>query len=253
MTSEPTEEGAAAGNAARIVAHRGCSGHAPENTLAAFQMAADDARISWIELDVQQSKDGVPVVIHDFKLKRTTGASGAVKDYTYKELSALDNGVWFAERFRGERIPTLESVLLRFGGRFTFNIEIKTAPGLYAGLERSVASLLAQLGLTGNAVVTSFDYKSLVRTKLADPNLSTGLISGGWPVMLGEQLQSSGASFVSLEHSHITAALAAVWIERDIGMMAWTVNSTADIRRALALHPRLLVCTNYPERAFAGL
>ena len=238
---------------ARIVAHRGCSGHAPENTLAAFQLAADDARICRVELDVQQSRDGIPVVIHDFKLKRTTGASGSVKDYTYKELGALDNGAWFAEQYRGEVIPTLESVLLRFGGRFKFNIEIKTAPGLYAGLERSVASLIAQLGLIDDIIVTSFDYKSLVRMKQAEPRLSTGLIASGWPVMLGEQLQSTGASFISLEHSHITSALAAAWLDRDIGMMAWTANHSADIRRALSLHPKLLVCTNYPDRAFAEL
>src|SRR5690554_7738935 len=113
-------------NKSIVVAHRGWSGAAPENTMAAFRLAMLDLRISWIELDVQLSKDGVPVVIHDYKLRRTTGALGAVKDYTYEQLSKLDNGSWFSPEFSSERIPTLEQVLKEAKGRIHLNIELKT-------------------------------------------------------------------------------------------------------------------------------
>ncbi len=93
------------------VAHRGFSGIAPENTLAAFKLAIDQLFVRWIELDVQLSKDGVPVVIHDFTLERTTNGTGRVKDTDWKELKRLDAGGWKSAEYQGERIPTLAQVL----------------------------------------------------------------------------------------------------------------------------------------------
>ena len=94
----------------KIIAHRGYSGQFPENTLAAFAGALDIGA-DYIELDVQLSKDGQVVILHDDSLKRTTGVDGKVSDFTYEELAGLDAGAWFDASFAGEKIPTLEEAL----------------------------------------------------------------------------------------------------------------------------------------------
>ncbi|WP_051330968.1 glycerophosphodiester phosphodiesterase family protein [Aneurinibacillus terranovensis] len=93
------------------IAHRGWSGRAPENTLAAIKKAIYHPAIDGIEIDVQMSLDGVPVVIHDYTLERTTTGTGYVGSYTLTELKKLDAGTWFSSSFAGETIPTLEEVL----------------------------------------------------------------------------------------------------------------------------------------------
>src|SRR5262245_34742321 len=110
------------------VAHRGASARAPENTLAAFREAirlGADA----IELDVQLSADGVPMVIHDLTVDRTTNGHGSVASFASRDLRRLDAGAWYSSRFRGERIPTLEEALECARGRCGLNIEIKELPG----------------------------------------------------------------------------------------------------------------------------
>lgn len=231
-----------------IVAHRGWSGRAPENTMAAFQMAMTDPRIDWIELDVQMSRDGVPVVIHDFKLKRTTGVSGRVKDYTYQELARMDNGSWFAKKFSGERIPSLEQVLIESRGRMKLNIELKTAVDLYPGLEQAVLDLVRSAGMAEQVVLTSFDHDAIKRAHELDPGIPTGLIISGFPMMVKEQLRFTGAGFLSMDYHYLSAAFVREMIESGFDVMAWTVNEEEAIRQMLALHPQLMMCTNFPER-----
>src|SRR5947209_2004809 len=103
-----------------IIAHRGASGDAPENTLAAFRLAMDSAA-DMIELDLHQSKDGALVVCHDFKLYRTARVRKTIKQLTLKELKRLDVGHWFHPRFSGETIPTLEEVLKLTENRIRLN------------------------------------------------------------------------------------------------------------------------------------
>src|SRR6056297_841327 len=98
-----------------IWAHRGASAVAPENTLAAFT-AALQAGADGIELDVHLTRDGVPVVMHDETVDRTTNGSGRIRDLSHAEIDDLDAGSWFGPRWRGEKIPTLEKVLVAFAG-----------------------------------------------------------------------------------------------------------------------------------------
>lgn len=233
-----------------IVAHRGWSGRAPENSMAAFRMAAEDPRIEWIELDVQLSKDGVPVVIHDFKLKRTAGVAGYVKDYTYAELAAMDIGAKFSDEYRGERIPSLQMVLAEFAGKVKFNIELKTAIGLYPGLELAVIELIRYYGLERDTVITSFDHYAVQRARAAASEIRGGLIVSGLPVLLKEQLRFTGADFLSLEYSFASEALVHDLFDAGCDVMVWTVNEPEAVERMVRLHPQLMICTNYPERVF---
>jgi glycerophosphoryl diester phosphodiesterase len=236
-----------------VVAHRGWSGRAPENTLAAFRLALDDPRIDWVELDVQLSKDGVPVVIHDFTLKRTTGRTGRVKDYTWRELAEMDAGSWFSPAFAGERIPSLEQVLELFGGRMRLNIELKTAIGLYPGLEKAVTAMVRQFGLADRVVLTSFDHYAVMRARSAAPEIRGGLIISGLPTMVREQMRFAGADFLSMEHLFVSGAFVRDMIDSGTQVMVWTVNERKEIRRTLAMHPGLMICTNHPDRVFGML
>jgi len=236
-----------------IVAHRGWSGKAPENTMAAFELAASDPRIGWIELDVQLSKDGVPVVIHDFTLKRTTGAAGRVKDYTFAELEKLDCGSWFSKNFAGERIPSLEQVLLAMKDQVKLNIELKTAIDLYPGLEKTVTDLIRSYSWTNNVVLTSFDHYAVQRARIIDPSIHTGLILSGLPMMVKEQLRFTGASMLSMDYRFLSAAFVHDILASGIDLMAWTVNDPEAIRSMLAMDEGLMICTNYPERVFAAM
>jgi len=110
-------------------AHRGASGLAPENTMAAMKRALAFPFVEWIELDVQLSKDGVPVVIHDDTVDRTTDRKGRVADFTAAELQAMDAGSRFSPAFRGEPVPTLEQVLELTAGECRLDIGTEAYAG----------------------------------------------------------------------------------------------------------------------------
>src|SRR6266850_7844739 len=124
-----------------IIAHRGASGDAPENTMAAFRLAMDSGA-DMIELDLHLSKDSALVVCHDSKLNRTARIKKTIKQLTLKELKKLDVGSWFHPRFSGETIPTLEEVLKLTVNRIALNIEIKQGSSLYPGIEKQLIELL---------------------------------------------------------------------------------------------------------------
>ena len=115
------------------IAHRGASGYAPENTLAAFDKAVE-MQADYIEIDVQLSKDDLPVVIHDDTLDRTTNGTGNISAYTLQELKSLDAGSWFDKKYAGEKIPSLNEVLEMYGEKINILIELKS-PELYPGVE----------------------------------------------------------------------------------------------------------------------
>lgn len=143
-----------------IVAHRGASGSAPENTLAAFEAAAASGA-DGVEFDVQRTRDGHLVVVHDDDVDRVSDGRGRLADMTLDEVKALDVGSWFGAAFRGERIPTLRETfdLLR-GTDLLLMIELK-APWRYGGMEAEVAALVREYGLVERTQVRSFYHAAL--------------------------------------------------------------------------------------------
>jgi glycerophosphoryl diester phosphodiesterase len=138
------------------IAHRGASAAAPANTMAAFEKALA-LGADGIELDVQLSADGVPVVIHDFTVDDTTDGSGKVARMTLAQLEQLDAGSYFDPAFAGERIPTLEKVLEVMGNRLLLNIELKGFSLFDKGLERAVIGLIEQHALRSRVFLSSFN------------------------------------------------------------------------------------------------
>lgn len=230
------------------VAHRGASGEAPENTMSAFRAAMVYDFVQWIELDVQLSADGIPVVIHDDKLNRTTGTKGYVGDRTAAELQELDAGRWFGRSFAGERIPLLEEVLQVTAGRCRLNVELKTYGGRYPGMEEKVVEQIHQWSLEHDTVVTSFDGAALRRVRSLSSQIRTGLIIDGAPTGLLDELRQLDCSFLSIGYRYLPKLRMTAFKEAGIQVMAWTVNDKAAMHKLAAVDPTIMICTNYPER-----
>lgn len=232
----------------RIVAHRGWSGKAPENTMAAFSLALTHPEIEAIELDVHLSKDGIPVVIHDYTIDRTTDGSGAVVDYTAEELRQFDAGQWFDDAFTGEYIPTLQEVFSHIGGKKKLLVELKQKANYYPGLEQKVVQLIQEHQLQEQVRVISFDHTSLEKVKEADPYIETGLIYLGMVTLLKEQLAHTGAKYIGMHHEFMTDKVIEIAGSLGVEVGAWTVDEEAAVNRIKAFTGDLLITTNHPDR-----
>ncbi|MFD2368755.1 glycerophosphodiester phosphodiesterase [Brevibacillus sp. GCM10020057] len=233
------------------MAHRGWSGKAPENTLAAIRLALEEPAIRAMEIDVQLSRDGVPVLIHDFTLERTSNGKGLVKDHTLQELRELDAGSWLDEKFAGERIPTLDEALQAVKGRCTLNIELKATSDMYPGIAEKVLKLIERHDMKRQVYITSFDHDLIRQVRKLDADVTTGLIVYGRPVLMMEQLQEAGASVLSMGYPYLTRELAVEAIERGCQVIAWTLDDPEHIRTVMAWHPDVQICTNHPDRMLA--
>ncbi|WNS46919.1 glycerophosphodiester phosphodiesterase family protein [Paenibacillus sp. MMS20-IR301] len=229
------------------VAHRGFSGKAPENTLAAVRMAIALPFVSWMEIDVQLTKDGVPVVIHDFSLDRTTNGHGKVKNMDFEHMRRLDAGSWKGRAFRGEKVPSLEEVLNLAAGRLRLNIELKTSGDMYPGLEKAVIDLVNSKGMREEVVLTSFDAGVLQRIKELDPRIHTGLIYDSRYGDPARKLHELGCSLLSISFDRLSPVLAKSLADKGVKIMAWTVNKGKEMRRLSAMHSEIMICTNRPD------
>lgn len=161
-----------------IVAHRGASGYAPENTMAAFEKAFQ-MKADYLELDIQMTKDGKLVVIHDPTVDRTTNGTGEVHQYTYEELCNLDAGGWFHKKFSGQSIPTLEVVIATYNRKMGLLIEIKNPmmyPTLIFKLEKVLKKYQVDRPLNNEIIIQSFDFEWLEAFHKRLPHIPLGLL-----------------------------------------------------------------------------
>ncbi len=162
-----------------VVAHRGASGHAPENTMAAFRRAVE-LGADFIETDLHLSRDAHLVCVHDAKLLRTTNANAAVKELTLAQLHELDAGSWFGPEFAGERIPTLEEVLAFAREKdIVFFLEVKQEAAW--GIEHGLVAALRDAREAARAVILSFSPGVLRNVRRLDNTLMTGLLFDAMP------------------------------------------------------------------------
>ena len=177
-----------------IWAHRGRNRIAPENTLAAF-LGAVESGDAGLELDTALSADGVPVVIHDDTVDRTTDGSGAIAGMSAGEIARLDAGSWFDAAFAGTRIPTLDEVFEAVGGRIAINVELKSSGGRERredSIENKAVSLVGRFGLRDSVLFSSFDWGLLESCREIDPHGHIGvLMAPGWD--WGEALEFARA------------------------------------------------------------
>jgi glycerophosphoryl diester phosphodiesterase len=213
-----------------VMAHRGASAVAPENTLISYKKAIDMGA-DYAELDVRRTKDGAIVLMHDKTVKRTTGVSGFVWDFTIEELKKLEAGSWFGEEFRGEPIPTLEEVIRLVKGRMKLNIEVKISEN-EPGIAQRVVDIVRSEDFGQECIITSFDRETVKTFKAIAPDLRTGMIfdkeyrsdvfEGNWDIL--------SSNYELVDETFMRLA-------RDSGKKTyvWTVNDREEMLRLIGL------------------
>ncbi|MCX7597868.1 MAG: glycerophosphodiester phosphodiesterase family protein [Armatimonadetes bacterium] len=225
----------------QLMAHRGNSGLAPENTLAAFAKAVESGA-DWTELDVRLSADGEVVVMHDATVDRTTNGTGAVAELTLAELKKLDAGSWFGPDFSGERVPTLAEVIELVGRRIRLNVEIKSANNpLTVG---KVIEALSAAGLLEQSMVCSFALEALLEARQLWPGGRIALISGR-----GQDLEIAlrhGLPWFNVEYHAVDEALVRQAHEAGVKVSIWTMDEPQlwDYYAALGVD---IICTSVPH------
>lgn len=245
------------------VAHRGASGHAPEHTIPSYKLG-DKMKGDYIEIDLQMTKDGKLIAMHDEAVDRTTNGTGLVKDYTLEEIKQLDAGSWFNEMYpekakksyEGLQVPTLEEVIQTFGKDARYYIETKS-PEVYPGMEKELLRVLEKYNLTGvnerssKVLIQSFSKESLLKMQDLNPNLPlVQLISyKEQATMSDEELNELTEYAVGVGMSYTKIDEAYVQKVRSAGLLIhpYTVNEKEDMERLLDWGVTGMF-TNYPDR-----
>jgi glycerophosphoryl diester phosphodiesterase len=224
-----------------IVAHRGISAKAPENTLAAFAMAAQTAGIDMIELDVRLTLDEQVIVFHDRNLQRTTTGNGAARRYTLQEIRQFNAGSWFHPSFAQERVPTLKEVLELVRGRLWVNIEIKSdyfhrePEGL---LESKVLQVVRECGMLDQVLVSSFNHELVGRIKQLCPEVYTGVLYNlyrDFPKKTSKiAMRVHASAFICAKHE-ITRAMVEDARSHKIAVYVYTLDSLQDAEKMRSL------------------
>ena len=235
-----------------ILAHRGASAEAPENTLAAFDLALRHGA-DGIEMDVRLSADGVPVVIHDARLERTTGGKGRVDALSSRELRRLDAGSWFNERyparargrFRGLKVPLLVEALTLVKSRgCTAYVELKRERDADAGFEEKVLKAIHTAGAAGNVVVISFQPEIVARMRELYDGIALGLdCTRALPAI--RRAQEAGARVVLPLGALVSSQFVRRAHEQGLQVAPWGAETPRAWRRLLACGVDALI-TNRP-------
>ncbi len=215
------------------IAHRGASGIAPEHTQAAIAQAIA-LGVDMIELDVQLSRDGELVVIHDHELQRTTSGSGLVREHDFAAIAALDAGSWFSRRFAGERVLSLAQVIHLVGGRARLNVEIKAPAADWRELAGRLVTLLREREVLDATVLSSFEPGALRAVRQWADDARLGLLWSG-PDLAAAWRAAGDLRAVSI-HPHWTLVSTALIEEahrRGLQVLVWTVNDVGVMRELL--------------------
>ena len=231
-----------------IWAHRGASGEAPENTLPAFALAAEQGA-DGVELDVQKTADGALVICHDEKIDRTSNAKGWLKDYTLAHLRGLDFS-YGKLQYEGEKIPTLEEVLdLLSPTDLTVNIELKTGIFFYPGIEEKVIGLVEKMGWQERVILSSFNHYSVVKVAELAPWAKRGLLYMDGPVDMPGYAKGLGVDAVhpalyNLQYPNFLEDCAKAGLDINV----WTVDEYEYMKlcKQMGVHA---IITNYPKKA----
>ncbi|WP_380701463.1 glycerophosphodiester phosphodiesterase [Salinithrix halophila] len=246
------------------VAHRGASAYAPEHTMASYELG-DKMKGDYIEIDLQMTKDGHLIALHDETLDRTTNGTGQVKDHTLAEIKQLDAGSWFNEQYpayakaeyKGLKVPTLDEVLKRFGKNKKYYIETK-APDIYPGMEEKLLCTLKKYGLTskkslrnGHVLVQSFSQESLLKMNRLNPDIPlvqllwydiSGHISDEELNEVKQYAVGVGPNFDKIDRSYVQKVR-----EHGLEIHPYTVNEKADMRKLIDWGVTGMF-TNHPDR-----
>lgn len=230
-----------------VIAHRGASGYAPENTLPAFEKAVQ-MKSDAIECDIHETSDGYLVVHHDFEIGRIFAGKGLIRDMTLRELKKLDSGVRFGAEFKNTSIPTLDEMLDIVKVLSFINIEIKSNPVFYPNIVKKTAAVLKAYKMIEKTIISSFDHELLRSVKEECPALRTGILYGEpieAPHIYAKKLKASAL------HPHfnlVNPEMMAECRKNGIAVNAWTPNTPEEIKKVIGLGCDGII-TNYPDTA----
>ncbi|MBU0967017.1 MAG: hypothetical protein KKA54_11640 [Proteobacteria bacterium] len=232
-----------------VVAHRGASGTAPENTLTAIGLALEVGALM-LEIDVQITTDDQIVVFHDETLERTTDGHGEICSFSYEELKKLDAGAWFAYRFRGEKIPLLDDVFQLIRGKACINVEIKppAAGEDWRKRIKLITEATTSAAMTPFTLFSSFHHDSLRHLNSLEQGFHTAALLPPEDARLPSLvLQDTGCQAFVCSLEQLTPELGADIAAHGIFAGVYTINTLQDAELAMQRHARGLV-TDFPER-----
>lgn len=209
----------------KVMAHRGASTEAPENTMAAFQKAIDDMA-DYIELDVQLTNNGEVIVMHDSNAYRTTGVDANIVNMTYKEVKTLDAGSWFSDEYVGENVPSLKEVLELTQGKIKLNIELKPADNDTA-LAKNTVRLIEKYNMVNDCVITSFSESALKAVKTYNQEIKVGYILSA---AYGDFYDMKNVDFFSVNAAFLSKRTIDAIHNSGKRVYAWTVNNKESIK-----------------------
>jgi glycerophosphoryl diester phosphodiesterase len=231
----------------KIIAHRGWSGRAPENTMAAFT-AALEFKVDGLELDIHRSKDGKLIIGHDPTVDRTSNGKGFIKDLTWEELRRLDAGSWFGSHFQNERILQLRSLFeLVQKSDLLINIELKTDLFSYPGIEEQLVKMIKDFELVEQCIVSSFNHYSLLKITAALPELKTGILYNANLYQPWTYAKQLNVAALHPKYLSVSSEMVAQAHRNGLLVNTWTVNEPELIRQVIATGVDAII-TNYPER-----
>lgn len=232
-----------------VIAHRGASFYAPENTMAAFRTALE-VGADGLEFDVKLTGDGEVVVLHDQTLERTTDGRGSISDFNLEEIEALDAGRHFGRQYTGERVPRLAEVLDTFGGLGLLNIELTNYAQPLDSLSEKVVDLVCARGLARWSLISSFNPLAILRVRWARKGIPVALlVSKQQPRLLRWALRRF-LRYDALHIEHSVADVQSVGEAKAQGRLVnvWTVNVRRQMSRFLRMGVTGLI-TDVPDRA----
>lgn len=234
-----------------VFGHQGAKAYAPSNTLPAFELALKQGA-QGIELDVHRSKDGYPVIVHDFTVDATSDGSGKVQQMTLAELKELDAGSWFNEAYRGTTIPTLDEVFEAVGKQLYINVEIKSDSPETDGVEQLVADCIARHSMQTRVIVSSFNPLALKRFRQVLPDVPVGYLNEPETqythVLMGKEDYDARHPY----HEMITTRYMS-WAQ-DMGFYVntWTVNDPLQAILLRDMHVNGII-TDMPDKILEAL
>jgi glycerophosphoryl diester phosphodiesterase len=238
----------------RIIGHRGARANAPENTLAGLRAAhAEGAR--WVEFDVKLTRDGVPILMHDETLDRTTNGSGRVRDVDAAEIARLDAGAWFDRRFAGESVPTLAATLALLASLdMGFNLEVKPCPGREVETTAAALAVLRRAWPQRHAapIISSFKAPSLRAAREIAPDLPRGYLAERLADDWLDQARALDCSAIHPGTRHLAREQVMAIKRAGYPILVWTVNDAARARELVGWGVDSLI-TDAPAAVAGGL
>ncbi len=229
-----------------VIAHRGASAYAPENTFPAFELALKMGSCG-IETDIHITKDDIPVLIHDATVDRTTNGAGRVNDLTLEELKRLDAGSWFSPEFAGTQIPTLEEFLKAFGHKAHLVLEIKDGKST-----EKTFTLVRDLGLLNESTFISFNMEVLKEIMRLEPNANVGFLTNYVDEKLIRTMKDNNIKQVCPYAPSLTEPIVEMIRNYGLDIRVWGVDKEDVIEKMISLGIYTMT-VNFPDKLIEAL